>query len=359
MWQSSHCGDLRVIALFAVIVGLLLFHVVEDEIVFGMNWVGSAIPWLQPAEQLCADFVKELGGIDKTLRVATFGGVAAVIGWAYQAANIRFGVADTFAAEIATLCRVAAVNEFMPTYVDLCSEGKEIPGVVAPRDYLALFNSNAKDLEVLDGDVARFVTQFYVHMKALEDMLGKGVRADAQDHGLRLIYVAFLAFESARLALAVLMDDRLERQEYILTAMLSEVPAYLLLYRSHESLSPLRCARVMDRFNENKTLIGTIRERESGSKDTTRTERTVRTLSKQVLELWDKGQRRSPMLEHDRALREHAIKERAFHIWEQKGRPAGEDLHNWEAAERELGYERPRSWADALKDDGGSNVLAR
>jgi hypothetical protein len=69
--------------------------------------------------------------------------------------------------------------------------------------------------------------------------------------------------------------------------------------------------------------------------------------------------RRSPMLEHDRALREHAIQERAFYIWEHKGRPVGEDLHNWLTAECELGYERPRSWADALKDDGGSNTLAR
>ena len=54
---------------------------------------------------------------------------------------------------------------------------------------------------------------------------------------------------------------------------------------------------------------------------------------------------------HDRAFREQAIRQRAFHIWEQRGCPTGEDLHNWLTAERELEYELPRSWADALKDD--------
>jgi hypothetical protein len=63
------------------------------------------------------------------------------------------------------------------------------------------------------------------------------------------------------------------------------------------------------------------------------------------------------MLERDRALREHAIRERAFHIWEQKGCPTGEDLHIWLTAECELEYELPRSWADVLKDDGSSNAL--
>jgi hypothetical protein len=60
--------------------------------------------------------------------------------------------------------------------------------------------------------------------------------------------------------------------------------------------------------------------------------------------------------EHERALREQAIRQRAFHIWEQRGCPTGEDLHNWLTAERELEYELPRSWADALKDDIGAKV---
>jgi hypothetical protein len=288
MWRSSHCGDLRVIAVFAVGFGLLLFRTVDGEIVSSMNWLGSTLPWFQPAEQVCANLVTELEGLDLTLRVAALGGALTVIGWAYQAANIRFGVADAFAAEIATLCRVAAINDFMPKYIELCEKPGEIPGIATPRDYLSFFNSNAKDLEVLDGDVARFVTQFYVHMKALQDTLNKGVRANDPDHGLMLIYAALLAFESARQALAVLMDDRLERQEYILTAMLSEVPAYLLLYRNRKRLSSLRRARIKDRFREDFKLIETIRERqlESGN---TRTERTVRTLSAQVLGLWEAG----------------------------------------------------------------------
>jgi hypothetical protein len=285
LW-SPHCSDLRMIALVAAAFALLFSYRVNQELISGMNWIGSILPPLRPTEMFCASLVAKLPSAEGTLRAALLGGVATVIGWAYQAANIRFGVADTFAAEIATLCRVAAVNDFMPRYVALCMEGKEIPGVVAARDYLAVFNGNAKDLEVLDGDVARFVTQFYVHMKALQDTLGKGVRAYDQEHGLTLIYTAFLAFESARQAVAVLMDDRHERQEYILTAMLSEVPAYLLLYRRREKLSPLRKARIEDRIGENRALIERIRQQRLGVGNA-RTKRTIRTLSDQVLSLWD------------------------------------------------------------------------
>jgi len=54
--------------------------------------------------------------------------------------------------------------------------------------------------------------------------------------------------------------------------------------------------------------------------------------------------------EHDKAIREKAIRERASSIWEQKGRPTGEDLDIWLIAEREYNYEHPRSWADVAKE---------
>lgn len=40
--------------------------------------------------------------------------------------------------------------------------------------------------------------------------------------------------------------------------------------------------------------------------------------------------------------REHRIRERAYHLWEQDGRPAGRDLDYWERARELVGMEESR-----------------
>lgn len=60
--------------------------------------------------------------------------------------------------------------------------------------------------------------------------------------------------------------------------------------------------------------------------------------------------------EQDKLLREQAIRERAFYIWEQRGHPTGRDLDNWLTAEAEIDYEFPRSWMEALRDDADLKV---
>jgi len=60
--------------------------------------------------------------------------------------------------------------------------------------------------------------------------------------------------------------------------------------------------------------------------------------------------------EHDKTLREQAIRERARLLWEQRGRPTGQDLDNWLKAETQIEYEFPRSWAEVAADDAGSKV---
>ena len=186
-----------------------------------------------------------------------------IISWAYQSANVRFGVADLFAAEIATLCRIAAVGEFLPRYIALYVSQEKFPTSNPSRDYLAVFNGNAKDLELLDGDVARFVAQFYVSMKALQDTINRA--ADCNDglerwreNALTVIYNAFLAFESARQALAVLMDDKVDRREYVLTAMLSELPAYFLLFDQTGYQDPLRAQRLRARLDKYRDMMRLI-----------------------------------------------------------------------------------------------------
>jgi hypothetical protein len=210
---SGHCRDLFGIAVLATLAAL--FGAKIAELVLSV--------WGSPHQAVPGLLQSFLIGVPAStdtlvLQAGLLTVAGGIVSWAYQAANTRFGVVDIFAAEIATLCRVAAVSEFIPHYIELYDKQRQFPVINAPRDYLAVFNNNACDLEVLDGDVARFVTQFYVHMKAMQDSVSRG--ADPQENqlaALNVIYNAFLAFESARQALAVLTDNRAERQEYLLT----------------------------------------------------------------------------------------------------------------------------------------------
>ena len=47
--------------------------------------------------------------------------------------------------------------------------------------------------------------------------------------------------------------------------------------------------------------------------------------------------------------REHAIRERAYTIWEQDGRPEGRSLAHWSQAEAEIGTERVSTAPDSRK----------
>jgi hypothetical protein len=253
---SRHCRDLFGIAFLAALAAVFGARLAE----FVLNlWspTQKAVPGL--FQILVTGLPADRDTVILQAGLMTVAG--GIISWAYQAANTRFGVVDVFAAEIATLCRVAAVAEFIPHYIDLYDKQRQFPPVNAPRDYLIVFNNNARELEILDGDVARFVTQFYVHMKALQDALARG--ADPQENqpaALSLIFSAFLAFESARLALAVLMDNIAERQEYVLTVLLSELPAYLLLYRERAVLGGLKAIRIEERLPSYFAMIAKIAE---------------------------------------------------------------------------------------------------
>jgi hypothetical protein len=246
--RSSHTRDLFVIAICATSVAVF----------FTLSVGASVIDHFAQSKAL--EFLDD--GISAELRVAFLGAALGVIGWAYQAANTRFGVADLFAAEIVTICRVAAVADSMARYVRLFDGGAKFPPYKTSQDYLIAFDSNAKDLEVLDGDVVRFVTQFYIYMKALRDSLERGAdpeNAAWRESALTIIYNAFLAFESARQAITVLMDDSRARQEYVLTTLLSELPAYLLLLSEVRDADGIRKQRIEGRRDSYERLIGEIR----------------------------------------------------------------------------------------------------
>jgi hypothetical protein len=150
-------------------------------------------------------------------------------------------------------------------------------------DYMVVFNNNAKDLEILDGDVVRFVTQFYVYMKALRDMLSRGALPDEQGRNpgaIAIVYNAFLAFESARQAVTVLMEQGSERTEYALTAMVSELPAYLLLLAEVHQPDDLRTQRISARKRRYEQLIPEIEA------DIPNMRRASREIASQIVRLW-------------------------------------------------------------------------
>lgn len=213
-------------------------------------------------------------------------GVLGIIGWSYQSANTRFGVADLFAGEIGALCRIAAVGEIMRQFAKRYYAGENQPSPPnTTTDYFAVFNNNSKDMEVLDGDVVGAVTQFYGNIKVFQDCLHRPAppAADAKlyrTQQLTTIYYGFLAFESARLAMAVLIDDRERCEEGILTAMMSELPAYSFLYGElFQQLDDLRWHRIASRLDGYRRLLGAIDENPPHGK-------AGSDLARRVIEMW-------------------------------------------------------------------------
>jgi hypothetical protein len=209
--SSPHCRDLFFMAIGAPLLG-----------------IPSAI-WLFSHDK------KEIGA---ALIVASL----SVAAWAFQTANVRFGAADIFASEILTLCRIARIVDFVKHMVDSYRDGKPISVGKSTQDYVVIFHNNSKDLEILDGNAVNWVTEFYVYFKAMLDTMsrlpdspnGKLLSADEmaayKELLLSVIYMTFLTFESGRHALMQLVDDKCAREEAVLTALLNEIPAYLLLY---------------------------------------------------------------------------------------------------------------------------------
>jgi hypothetical protein len=237
--SSPHCRDLFLLAIGALLLGI------PSAICF-FNHGGPEIG---------------AGLIVSSLSVAA---------WTFQAANGRFGAADIFASEILTLCRIARVVNFVQHLVDSYRHSKPIALGKSTQDYVVIFHNNSKDLEILDGNSVNWVTEFYVYFKAMLDTMSrlpdstdrKLLSADETTYKelvLSVVYTAFLTFESGRFALMHLVDDKRAREEAVLTALLNEIPAYLLLhevYRLKEH--DIRWRAIHGRWPQYDTLIEQI-----------------------------------------------------------------------------------------------------
>ena len=247
--RSRHVADLRLI--FSVTVILMIVGVIaalafcfEYQVV--SNWKelhGSTSdwPWVRQAFAAIVASGPFVGAI------FILGG--GVLAWTYQAGSARLGVVDLFACEIATLCRVGAVVDMVQRYVDLFETGpRAVPHAIdgdAPTDasrfnsqesYFPVFDTSVKDLQALEADVVKHVTAFYTYMKVMRDTLRKladirpaadGGRCDDWHRAIcSVVYMQFLALESARLAIRDLVEFEPTQAEDMITILLSELPAY-------------------------------------------------------------------------------------------------------------------------------------
>lgn len=215
-----------------------------------------------------------LGDFLKT-SAAVLGVLAAVVTWAYQRGSARLGVVDLFACEISTLCRVATLVDSARRCIDEYSQGWAAPeprASAAPtaahpftstEDYFPIFGSNSRDLQSLEARVVINITAFYTYMKAVRDMrrglqavlplpsdrladTGAEPEAGSWRAAMRnLIYMLFLAFESARKTIHDLVEFEPEQAERIIVILISELEAYGFLCSHYTIESDIRRKRLL------------------------------------------------------------------------------------------------------------------
>ena len=282
LFNSRHVGDLQVIA------GVGLLGV---EIIIGLTLIVMAYEAAEPAlvkivtaDTLHAPSIPGLLAWGLTVVqafvpvttviapvIAVYG---AVLAWAYKTGSERLGVVDSFACEIGTLCRGAAVLDSvgrsierfhrMPGTRPAADAQKEPPPVsVSQENYFPVFENCTKDLQVLEAKVVVNITAFYTFMKAVRDSMRAladipnlpeaGDPASQECARLKvwqekvrdLIYMMFLGFESARRALNVLVEYEPDHDELIVAVLLSELKAYGFLCRQYEEAQDVRYWQLM------------------------------------------------------------------------------------------------------------------
>jgi hypothetical protein len=245
--KSRHVGDLRAILLGAVLVAIALIYLL-------LHWNNQ---WSES---------------EKTI-TAIVAAAAAIIAWAYQTGGKRLGVVDLVSSEIVTLCRVGTLVEMIPTltkqYDGIVEQtGKEAEPLATrgetptPRngtadlpnrftseeDYFPVFKENNRDLQILEARVLANITGFYTYMKALRDTLrsfmelrsaNPAAPVPAQRHALiNVIYMIFLAYESARNAIDELVEYEPTHAESAMIVLFTEMAACRFLLKTFEDDNP-------------------------------------------------------------------------------------------------------------------------
>jgi hypothetical protein len=105
------------------------------------------------------------------------------------------------------------------------------------ESYFPVFDSSVKDLQLLEAELVDSVTAFYTYMKVMRDSLRRLAQTRPTPPGgaghddwhravCNVVYMQFLALESARKAIAQLVEFEPTRAENTFTILLNELLAY-------------------------------------------------------------------------------------------------------------------------------------
>jgi hypothetical protein len=309
--RSKHVADLQLIAVVTLycaaifpIVSLLLAGL---HVLFSDHW---KIYWEHPYRWWVPFvFFGELGAVVLSIAGGFYAIVGTILAWCYQSGSARLGIVDLFACEMTTLCRVCTIVELTQKCIDAFNKVDADPNnkkeVARVREgfshfdsaevYTPVFDANAKDLQVLNVGVVTNITSFYTYWKAMRDafrqlastVTGKPSEIDFERWKgamCNVIYMQFLAFESARKAIDDLIEFEPSHAENKITILLSELPAFHFLLDQFTN-EDVRHKRLELRRHEYPDIIEAVR---------TKTEANAKK--------YPKGEERSKLSKHERDL---------------------------------------------------------
>jgi|GEM_PF-2684762 len=182
---------------------------------------------------------------------AVLAGLGGIVAWCYRTGSSRLGIVDLFSCEITTLCRVCTVIGLADTCIaafELDASERTLPDQVRERfsffesseDYTPIFDANAKELQSLSVKVVINITAFYTYWKATRDAFRRLAKtpvttagASSVAHGdgwhramRNVLYMQFLAMESARKAVRDLIEFEPNNAENTIMILLVELPLY-------------------------------------------------------------------------------------------------------------------------------------
>ena len=288
-FRSKHVGDLKLTANLALI--LLLFHIAL-VLVYSLIPPSaiSAPPNTPPSANSIAspnsvattsvkpgptDWIAHAFDVLSKYVGPAITIYGAIVAWAYLAASKRLGIVDLFACEIKTLCRVGTIFDVGKRYVamyqnrlDIAENRAATEGVpaaqgaaesmtdellsrssVSQEHYFPIFDNNSSDLESLEALLVGYITEYYTYMKAVRDLQrvfasidvsqaaksGTGApygsaKVDAWHETVAdIIYVLFLGYESARNAIADMIEFQPTRDENIIVILMTELVCFSFL----------------------------------------------------------------------------------------------------------------------------------
>ena len=124
-----------------------------------------------------------------------------------------------------------------------------------------MFESNTRDLQTLEARVVINITEFYTYMKAFRDYLRTLAEITPQSGELdssssesllrswheaviNVVFMLFLGLESARHAIADLVEFQPEKAERTIVILISELEAYRFLRSRFTDERDVRCQRL-------------------------------------------------------------------------------------------------------------------